>query len=124
MNARPKPNRYYMMSNGPALMTEWSLKELKPTDSPLPIKLTKQWLLAFGFRPDARGQYWTLEDCRLIPGVNCWLCVHSRRYLRFVHELQDLFDDLYKYTELRLKTGLNSLHVPTILPTSVRASKL
>lgn len=120
MTARLKSNRYYLMPNGPALVTELSLKELKATESPVPIKLTKQWLTAFGFRPDARGHYWVLEDCRLIQGVNCWLCVHTRRYVHSVHELQDLFEECYKYTELRLKNGLASLYVPATRPTAVR----
>jgi hypothetical protein len=120
MITRPKFNRYYLIHNGPVLITELILKELQPANRPAPIKLTKQWLTAFGFRPDPSAHSWILEDCRLIPGVNCWLCVHSRRYLQHVHELQDLFEDHYEYTDLRLKTGLASLHVPTVRASTLR----
>ena len=120
MNIRPKSNRYYLIHNGPVLSTESILKELQPVNRPLPIKLTKQWLTAFGFRPDPFAHSWTFEDCRLIPGVNCWLCVQTRRYLQYVHELQDLFEDHYEYSDLRLKTGLASLHVPTVRTATLR----
>ncbi|RRA99876.1 hypothetical protein [Larkinella rosea] len=120
MIIRPKSNRYYLIHTEPVLSTELMLRDLQTTHRPLPIKLTKQWLTAFGFRPDASAHGWVFEDCRLIPGVNCWLSVHPRRYLQYVHELQDLFEDHYEYSELRLKTGLASLHVPTIRPSTLR----
>ncbi|MGM9506566.1 MULTISPECIES: hypothetical protein [Larkinella] len=111
---RPKPNRYYLIHNEPVLLTETLLKELQPPNRPQPIKLTKPWLIAFGYWPDPSANSWIFEDSRLIPGMNCWLCVQTRRYLQYVHELQDLFEEEYEYTELRLRTDPNKLHLPTI----------
>lgn len=122
MIIRPKSNRYYLTHNGPVLSTDLMLRDLQTTNRPRPIKLTKEWLAAFGFRPDPSAHFWIFEDCRLIPGVNCWLCVHSRRYLQYVHELQDLFEDHYDYTDLRLKTGLATLHVPTVRAPNLRVA--
>ncbi|MGA0557705.1 hypothetical protein ACO2Q8_13705 [Larkinella sp. VNQ87] len=111
---RPKPNRYYLIHNEPVLLTERLLKELQPPNRPQPIKLTKSWLQAFGFSPDPMANSWLYEDSRLVPGMNCWLCVQTRRYLYYVHDLQDLFEEEYEYTELRLLKEPSQLHVPTV----------
>lgn len=114
MDNRIRPNRYYLIHNEPVLLTEKLLKELQKPNLPQPIKLTKPWLTAFGYWPDQSANSWIFEDSRLIPGMNCWLCVQSRRYLQYVHELQDLFEEEYEYTELRLRTDPGKLYVPTI----------
>ncbi|GAB3904479.1 hypothetical protein GCM10028803_33970 [Larkinella knui] len=110
----PQPNRYYLVHNEPVLLTETLLKALQPPNRPQPIKLTKPWLTAFGYWPDPSANSWTYEDSRLIPGMNCWLCVQTRRYLQYVHELQDLFEQEYPYTVLQLRTEPSKLYLPTI----------
>ncbi|WP_128544576.1 hypothetical protein [Larkinella soli] len=97
----PKADRFYYIHNEPTLLTEEVLKSLQPPNRPQPIRLSKAWLAAFGFRPDPSAHSWTFEDARLIPGMNCWVCVATRRYLQYVHELQDLFEDYFN-TELLL----------------------
>ncbi|GAB3915557.1 hypothetical protein [Larkinella terrae] len=103
MSVTPKPNRYYVVQKEPVLLTAVLLKELPP-DIPQPIKLTKPWLLAFGFQPDRSTNFWSLENARLVAGMNCWLCTKSRRYIQYVHELQDLFEEHFRETTLVLKS--------------------
>ncbi|GAB3317240.1 hypothetical protein GCM10027299_08400 [Larkinella ripae] len=114
MVQRPKAHRYYLLHNEPVLLTEKLLKELQPPNRPQPIKLTKPWLLAFGFWPDPSANSWMFEDARLVPGMNCWLCVQTRRYLQYVHELQDLFEEAFADLELQLRTEPTKLHLPTV----------
>lgn len=97
----PKLNRYYIVHKEPVLLTEQHLKN-SSIDVPHPIKLTKPWLLAFGFQSDPVDYSWRFEDARLVAGMNCWLCVKSRRYIQYVHELQDLFEEHFHETELVL----------------------
>lgn len=99
-----KPNRYYVVQKEPVLLTEKHIKELQPPQEPQPIKLTKPWLTAFGFQPDKSANTWSFENARLVAGMNCWLCVKTRRYIQFVHELQDLFEEHFRETTLVLKS--------------------
>ncbi|RRB01254.1 hypothetical protein [Larkinella rosea] len=98
----PQVGRYYYVGNEPTLFTEKLLQEILPHHRPQPIRLTKQWLIEFGFRPDSARHFWFFQDLKLVPGLNCWLCVSSRRYLHYVHELQECFADIYQM-ELPLK---------------------
>ncbi|WP_128543390.1 hypothetical protein [Larkinella soli] len=96
----PRPNRYYYIRHQPTLLTEELLKTVQHAPDPAaalpqPIRLTKHWLAAFGFLPDATATSWSLEDARLVNGMNCWLCVTTRKYLQFVHELQDHFEEYF-----------------------------
>ncbi|WP_128544230.1 hypothetical protein [Larkinella soli] len=95
MNHRPEPGRYYYIHSQPSLLTESLLKTLQPPNRPQPIRLTKPWLTSFGFRPDASAHSWIRDDSRLVPGLNCWVCVATRRYIKFVHELQDWYLEVY-----------------------------
>ncbi|MFD1144974.1 hypothetical protein ACFQ4C_27850 [Larkinella insperata] len=114
-----KPNRYYLIHNEPVLLTEKLLRDLQPPNRPRPIKLTKPWLTAFGFWPDPSANSWMLEEVRLVPGMNCWLCVQTRRYLQYVHELQDLFEDVYDHIDLELRTEPSRLHLTSARQTLV-----
>ncbi|RAK02588.1 hypothetical protein LX87_00708 [Larkinella arboricola] len=114
-----KPNRYYLIHNEPVLLTEKLLRDLQPPNRPRPIKLTKPWLSAFGFWPDPSANSWLLEDVRLVPGMNCWLCVYTRRYLQYVHELQDLFEEVHGHIELQLGTEPSRLHLSSARQTLV-----
>ncbi|GAB3317196.1 hypothetical protein GCM10027299_08320 [Larkinella ripae] len=93
MSRQPKLNRYYYVQTEPVLLTDSHLHPVY--GRPTPIRLSKTWLTAFGFRPDSRAHSWLFGDARLIPGTNCWLCVETRRYIHYVHELQDLFEEHY-----------------------------
>ena len=99
-----KINRYYVIQKEPVLLTDKHLKDLQPPNAPQPIKLTKPWLLAFGFQPDKSANAWSFGGARLVAGMNCWLCTNSRRYIQYVHELQDLFEEYYHETSLVLKS--------------------
>ncbi|MGA0555291.1 hypothetical protein ACO2Q8_01470 [Larkinella sp. VNQ87] len=105
MPRHPQPNRYYYVQTEPVLLTDSHLD--MASVRPAPIRLSKTWLSAFGFRPDSLGHSWVLNDVRLIPGTNCWLCVETRRYLRYVHELQDLFEEHFDLN-LSLKINRNA----------------
>ncbi|GAB3318412.1 hypothetical protein GCM10027299_09880 [Larkinella ripae] len=98
----PKTNRYYVVHNEPVLLTEAHLNDLQTP--PQPIKLTKPWMLAFGFQPDRSANAWSFENARLVAGMDRWLCVNTRRYIQYVHELQDLFEEHYHETKLVLKS--------------------
>ncbi|MGA0557664.1 hypothetical protein ACO2Q8_13490 [Larkinella sp. VNQ87] len=104
-----KPNRYYIVQKEPVLVTEKDLLELPAEEPPRPIKLTKPWLLAFGFQPDRPAHSWIFGNVRLVAGMNCWLCTTTRRYIQYVHELQDLFEDHYRDITLVLKS--NSFYI-------------
>ncbi|MGA0558538.1 hypothetical protein ACO2Q8_17885 [Larkinella sp. VNQ87] len=90
----PQVGRYYYVGNEPTLFTESLLREILPHHKPQPIRLTKQWLANFGFQPDAFRHFWYYQDLKLVPGLNCWLCVSTRRYLYYVHELQEYLADM------------------------------
>ncbi|GAB3251798.1 hypothetical protein GCM10027347_10450 [Larkinella harenae] len=100
----PKTNRYYVVQKEPVLLTEKHLRELEPSQTPQPIKLTKPWLIAFGFQPDRMANSWSFGNARLVAGMNCWLCINFRRYIQYVHELQDLFEEHFDDTVLELKS--------------------
>lgn len=100
----PKLNRYYVVQKEPVLLTEEHLKTPPSQMTPQPIKLTKPWLIAFGFQPDRSANSWSFENARLVAGMNCWLCITTRRYIQYVHELQDLFEDHFRETALILKS--------------------
>ncbi|MFC5409309.1 hypothetical protein ACFPMF_08335 [Larkinella bovis] len=103
MTYLPKPNRYYIVQKEPVLLTEKHLRELSP-EGLQPIKLTKPWLTAFGFEPDRSAYSWGLGNVRFVAGMNCWLCINTRRYVQYVHELQDLFEEQFQDTKLELKS--------------------
>ncbi len=105
MNATlsPKIDRYYVVHKEPVLLTEQHVKSLS-SDELQPIKLTRPWLQAFGFQPDPSAYSWRFGNARLVAGMNCWLCIKSRRYIQYVHELQDLFEEHFHETNLVLSS--------------------
>ncbi|WP_128548305.1 hypothetical protein [Larkinella soli] len=111
----PTTGHYYYTNGVPTLLTPSAIEELTrqgPASRPQPIRLTRQWLTSFGFEPDASGHTWSFEDIRLVPGLNCWLCARTRRYLRFVHELQVLFEETYE-TELVAQQRQQPVQTPS-----------
>ncbi|GAB3928084.1 hypothetical protein [Larkinella terrae] len=99
MSRQPKANRYYYVQTEVVLLTDSHLRT--GAVRPAPIRLTKQWLTSLGFHPDTSGHAWHYNDVKLVQGTNFWLCVETRKYMQFIHELQDLLEDHYNLTLLQ-----------------------